>query len=318
MSLRNLYDQSNNQYVFPTVDASVLEINNVPISTGGVGTQNLQQVLNTGSDGGNQSITNLNNVSLNGYLILNRTLNTIQLNTGSNSWQIVSSGGSILLQNYINSNLVSSSFQIDGNGNIFLGTGSNPTPMVYVYGNRGESRVYDTLYNPVPTSDTGMVFYNKSYNVTVNNKILQPVLNTGLGNTYVNICQLNPTTDFEGSTHFKININTMGFSTNIANFESFYFTLYVIDNKIDLTTLTMNDINKNQIIYTNTITSNNSNTFTLSDLNLEFYDNSGINSMNIIGLVDYSGFNVYLTSCNFTVNSDNGTYNYLPTQTTFP
>jgi hypothetical protein len=319
MSLRNLFDQANNQYVFSTVDASALEINNVPISTGGLGTQNLQQVLNTGADGGNQSITNVNSLNINGYLNLNSaSLGQVHFNTGTNSWQILTSNGSLLLQNYINNSLVSSSFQIDGSGDIFLGSGSNPTPMIYVYGTRGESRVYDTLYNPLPSNPSGssIVYYNKGYNIQSLNKVLQVISNPGLGNAYINICQLNPTTDFEGSTHFQISINTIVFLTNTA-FTAFDITLYLISNKTDLSTLTMNDINKCHLFQTLQISQNDKNDltdFTISDMTFEFYDTTGINSMNLIALINYSGFNVYLNSYNFTINSDNATYNYLPTQ----
>jgi len=319
MSLRNLFDQANNQYVFSTVDASVLEINNVPISTGGLGTQNLQQVLNTGSNAGNQNITNLNGIQMNGYLQLtNSSINTVQLNTGGNSWQLVSSNGEFFIQNYVNSSLVSSSFQIDNDGNVLIGNTQTTTPYLYVMGGNGPGRVYDTIYNPLPSNPSGssIVYYNKGYNVQSLNKLLQVVSNPGLGNAYINICQLNPTTDFEGSTHFQISINTIVFSTNTP-FTAFDITLYLISNKTDLSTLTMNDINKCHLFQTLQISQNDKNDltdFTISDMTFEFYDTTGINSMNLIALVNYSGFNVYLNSYNFTINSDNATYNYLPTQ----
>jgi hypothetical protein len=255
---------------------------------------------------------------MNGYLNLAGALGQLHFNTATNSWQLLTSSGSVLLQNYINNNLVSSSFQIDGNGNVFLGSGSSPAPMVYIYGTRGESRVYDTLYNPLPSNPSGssIVYYNKGYNIQSLNKILQVISNPGLGNAYINICQLNPTTDFEGSTHFQISINTIVFSTNTA-FTAFDITLYLISNKTDLSTLTMNDINKCHLFQTLQISQNDKNDltdFTISDMTFEFYDTTGINSMNLIALINYSGFNVYLNSYNFTINSDNATYNYLPTQ----
>ena len=319
MALRNLFDQANNQYVFSTVDASALEINNVPISTGGLGTQNLQQVLNTGADAGNQSITNLNRINMSGYLTLDASqLGQLHLDSGTNSWQITATNGEFFIQNYVNNSLVSSSFQIDNDGNVLIGNTQTTTPYLYVMGGNGPGRVYDNIYNPLPSNPSGssIVYYNKGYNVQSLNKLLQVVSNPGLGNAYINICQLNPTTDFEGSTHFQISINTIVFSTNTA-FTAFDITLYLISNKTDLSTLTMNDINKCHLFQTLQISQNDQNTlteFTISDMTFEFYDTTGINSMNLIALVNYSGFNVYLNSYNFTINSDNATYNYLPTQ----
>lgn len=319
MALRNLFDQANNQYVFSTVDASVLEINNVPISTGGLGTQNLQQVLNTGADAGNQSITNLNRINMSGYLTLDASqLGQLHLDSGTNSWQITTSNNEFLIQNYVSNSLVSQSFLIDNDGNVLIGNSKTATPYLYVMGINGPGRVYDTLYNPLPSNPSGssIVYYNKGYNVQSLNKLLQVVSNPGLGNAYINICQLNPTTDFEGSTHFQISINTIVFSTNTV-FTAFDITLYLISNKTDLSTLTMNDINKCHLFQTLQISQNDKNDltdFTISDMTFEFYDTTGINSMNLIALINYSGFNVYLNAYNFTINSDNATYNYLPTQ----
>ena len=152
---------------FSTVDATVLEINNVPISTGGMGTQNLQQVLNTGADGGNQSITNLNSVNMNGYLNLNSaSLGQLHFNNGVNSWQILTnSNNELLIQNYANDALLSQSFMIDNDGNVLLGNTSSTTPFIYVMGGNGPGRVYDTIYNPLPTNPSGSsaIIYNQNY-----------------------------------------------------------------------------------------------------------------------------------------------------------
>ena len=256
---------------------------------------------------------------MNGYLNLNSaSLGQIHFNNGLNSWQLLSSNNEFFIQNYVNNSLVSSSFQIDNDGNVLIGNTQTTTPYLYVMGGNGPGRVYDTIYNPLPSNPSGssIVYYNKGYNIQSLNKILQVISNPGLGNAYINICQLNPATDFEGSTHFQISINTIVFSTNTP-FTAFDITLYLISNKTDLSTLTMNDINKCHLFQTLQISQNDQNTlkdFTISDMTFEFYDTTGINSMNLIALVNYSGFNVYLNSYNFTINSDNATYNYLPTQ----
>ena len=319
MALRNLFDQTNNQYVFSTVDASVLEINNVPISTGGLGTQNLQQVLNTGADAGNQSITNVNSLNMNGYLNLAGALGQLHFNTGTNSWQLLTSSGSVLLQNYINNNLVSSSFQIDGNGNVFLGSGSSPAPMVYVYGNRGESRVYDTIYNPLPYNPSGgsAVIYNQNYLIPSTNVTSAIVGNTNTGVLANFVILKRLTNNYEDSSHFVLNINSI--VASFSNFEAsnFYLDLALISNRNGvLTAITQSDLNKNFVIPLRFSQSNYSDDadFTISDFQIEFYDNSGINDLMLVGYSNgiSSPSVLNISSIDMNLRADNiGVYNNL-------
>lgn len=318
MSLRNLFDQTNNQYVFSTVDASALEINNVPISTGGLGTQNLQQVLNTGADAGNQNITNLNGIQMNGYLQLtNSSINTVQLNTGGNSWQLVSSNGEFFIQNYVNSSLVSSSFQIDNDGNVLIGNTQTTTPYLYVMGGNGPGRVYDTIYNPLPSVPSGGSNYSiisKNWILNTVNKSSAIVYNTTTKSNYMNIyTNLNPSTNFEGMSHFKVSISSISFTISPVDVFSMGFLL--ISNKTDLTTLTASDIAKN--IVSPTLQAGGGTTFILSNIDLEFYDASGINSLSIIANTTFTGSSMFINSMVFSVIGDNATYTYQAPQITY-
>jgi hypothetical protein len=319
MSLANIFNQLQNQFQVNSIDAGNIELHDVPISGGGGGSVGtLSQVLNTGSDGNNQSITNLNSINMNGYLNLNSaSLGQFHFNNGTNSWQILTSSGSILFQNYLNNNLVSSSFQIDGSGDVYLGSGSNPTPMVYVYGNRGESRVYDTLYNPIPSNPSGSnaVIYNQNYIIPTINATSAIVNNNILSNNFVVLKNLT-TNNYGDSSHYVLNINSI--VCTLSNFEAsnFYLDFALISNRNGvLTTITQSDLNKNftiprflQSSYTDDAE------FTISDIQIEFYDNSGINNMMLVcfsnGLSVLNGF--YISSINMNVRADNiGVYNDL-------
>jgi hypothetical protein len=107
MALRNIWNASANQYQMSSLDSSVLELNNVPISgTGGGSVGSIQQVLTTGNNAGNLSITNLNNVSLNGTLQINNSSSSaLQLNLGTNSFQLINNQNEFSIQNFINSSL---------------------------------------------------------------------------------------------------------------------------------------------------------------------------------------------------------------------
>jgi hypothetical protein len=319
MSLANIFNQLQNQFQVNSIDAGAIELHDVPISGGGGGSVgNLQQVLATGADGGNQSITNVNSINMNGYLNLAGALGQVHFNTGTNSWQIVTSSGSVLLQNYINNNLVSSSFQIDGNGNVFLGSGSSPAPMVYVYGNRGESRVYDTLYNPLPSNPSGgsAVIYNQNYVIPSTNVTSAIVGNTNTGVLANFVILKRLTNNYEDSSHFVLNINSIVCTLNNTEASNFYLDLALVSNRNGvLTAITQSDLNKNFAIPRFSQPNyNDGDPFTISDFQIEFYDNSGINDLM---LVAYSnGISVQnvlnITKIDINLRADNiGIYNNL-------
>ena len=310
MALRNLYDQANNQYVFPTIDASVLEINNVPISTGGAGTQNLQQVLNTGNNAGNLSITNLNNVSLNGTVQINNSSSSaLQLNLGTNSFQLINNQNEFSIQNFINSSLYKEVFRIDNEGNLLLGDSNSTTPYVYIFGSNGPSRIYDSVYNPPPSvSGSSVVIYNQNYIIPSINANSAIVNNSNVSNNFVVLKNLT-TSNYPNCTHYVLNINSI--VCMLTNFQAsnFYLDFALISNRGGvLTNITQSDLNKNFTIprftQTNYTAGNN---FTISDIQIEFYDNSGINNMMLVcfsyGLTLPSVFTI--SSINFNVRADN-------------
>lgn len=315
MSLANIYNKTQNQFQVNSIDAGSIELHDVPISGGGGSVGSLSQVLATGADGNNQSITNLNSVNMNGYLNLAGSLGQVHFNTGTNSWQILTSSGSLLLQNYVNNSLLSSSFQIDGSGNVFLGSGSNPTPMVYVYGNRGESRVYDTLYNPPSTSGSSSVIYNQNYLIPTLNLNSAIVSNSNLSKNCVVLKQLT-TNNYQNCTHYVLNINSIVCMLSNQSPNNFYLDFALISNRGGvLTAISQSDLNKNFVIprYINTNYSDSTN-FNISDIQIEFYDNSGINNMMLVcfsnGISVSNTFNI--SSMNINVRADNiGVYNDL-------
>ena len=319
MSLANIYNLVQNQFQVSSIDAGAIELHDVPISGGGGGSVgSLSQVLATGADAGNQSITNLNSLNMSGYLNLDASqLGQVHLNTGTNSWQILTSSGSLLLQNYVNNNLVSSSFQIDGNGNIFLGSGSNPTPMVYIYGNQGESRVYDTIYNPLPTNPSGSsaVIYNQNYLIPTLNLNSAIVNNSNLSKNFVVLKQLT-TNNYPNCSHYVLNIDSIVCMLSNQAPSNFSLDFALISNRGGvLTAITQSDLNKNFVFprYQSTNYADATN-FTISDIQIEFYDNSGINNMMLVcfsnGISVSNIFNI--SSINLNVRADNiGVYNDL-------
>ena len=319
MAIRNLFDQANNQYVFPTIDASVLEIDNVPISTGGAGAvQNLQQVLNTGADGGNQSISNVNSINMNGYLNLNSaSLGQLHFNNGVNSWQILTNNNELLIQNYVNNSLVSQSFMIDNDGNVLLGNTSTTTPFIYVMGGNGPGRVYDTIYNPLPSNPSGLnaVIYNQNYLIPTLNLNSAIVNNSNLSKNFVVLKQLT-TNNYPDCTHYVLNINSIVCMLSNQAPSNFYLDFALISNRGGvLTAITQSDLNKTFVIprYQNTNYVDATN-FTISDIQIEFYDNSGINNMMLVcfsnGISVSNIFNI--SSININVRADNiGVYNDL-------
>ena len=109
----------------------------------------------------------------------------------------------------------------------------------------------------------------------------------------------------------------------LSNFESssFYLDFALISNRNgNVSTVTQSDINKNFSIprFTQSNYTQNTN-FTISDIQIEFFDNSGINNLMLVcysfGLSASNVFNV--SSMNMNVRCDNlGTYTDLPDITT--
>ena len=320
MALRNIWSQTQNQFQVGSIDADVIELNDVPISGGGGGSVgSLSQVLATGSNGNNQSITNLNGIQMNGYLQLtNNTINTVQLNTGTNSWQLVSSNGEFFIQNYVNSSLVSSSFQIDNDGNVLIGNTQTTTPYLYVMGGNGPGRVYDTIYNPLPSNPSGssIVYYNQDYNILSINENRTVVNNSTLGKFFI-VLETIQINNYPDATHYLLNINTITCTlTNLIS-STFHLQLALISNRNTQSTsaITQSDLNKNIIspMYLN-LSYVNGQAFSISDLQIEFYDNTGINNMQLVAYTN--SFNnladFEINSIDMNVRCDNSTYNLLP------
>ena len=322
MALRNIWSQVQNQFQVGSIDAGVIELNDVPISGGGGGSVgSLSQVLATGANGGNNSITNLNTVQMNGSLQLtNNTINTVQLNTGTNSWQLVSSNGEFYIQNYLNSSLHSSSFQIDNDGNVLIGNSETTTPYLYVMGGLGPARVYDSIYNPLPSNPTSAVVFNQNIAVPLMNSSSAVVNNSNIS-SHIVLLKTFPVNNYSGASHYVLTINSI--TALLSNFESssFYLDFALISNRNgNVSTVTQSDINKNFSIprFTQSNYTQNTN-FTISDIQIEFFDNSGINNLMLVcysfGLSASNVFNV--SSMNMNVRCDNlGTYTDLPDITT--
>lgn len=320
MSLANIFNQLQNQFQVGSIDAGAIELRDIPISGGGGGSVgNLQQVLATGSDGGNQNITNLNGIQMNGYLQLtNSSINTVQLNTGGNSWQLVTSNGEFFIQNYVNNSLVSSSFQIDNDGNVLIGNTQTTTPYLYVMGGNGPGRVYDTIYNPLPSNPSGSsaVIYNQNYVIPSTNVTSAIVGNTNTGVLANFVILKRLTNNYEDSSHFVLNINSIVCTLNNTEASNFYLDLALISNRNGvLTAITQSDLNKNFAIPRFSQPNyNDGDPFTISDFQIEFYDNSGINDLM---LVAYSnGISVQnvlnITKIDINLRADNiGVYNNL-------
>ena len=321
MSLANIFNQLQNQFQVSSIDAGNIELHDVPISGGGGGSVgNLQQVLATGADGGNQSMTNVNSINMNGYLNLNSaSLGQVHFNNGLNSWQLLSSNNEFFIQNYVNNSLVSQSFLIDNDGNVLLGNSSSATPFAYVMGINGPGRIYDTLYNPLPSNPSGSsaVIYNQNYLIPTLNLNSAIVNNSNLSKNFVVLKQLT-TNNYPNCTHYVLNINSAGIVCMLSNQAPSNFSLdfALISNRGGvLTTITQSDLNKNFVIPRFSMTNySDATNFTISDIQIEFYDNSGINNMMLVcfsnGISVQNVFNI--SSINLNVRADNiGVYNDL-------
>ena len=318
MALRNIWSQTQNQFQVGSIDADVIELNDVPISGGGGGSVgSLSQVLATGSNGNNQSITNLNGIQMNGYLQLtNNTINTVQLNTGTNSWQLVSSNGEFFIQNYVSNSLVSSSFQIDNDGNVLIGNTQTTTPYLYVMGGNGPGRVYDSIYNPLPSNPSGSsaVVYNQNYNIPSINATSPIVNNSNIPNNFVLLRNI-AVNNYDGAGHYVLTINKItGLLTNFAS-SNFYLDLALVSNRNGvLTAITQSDLNKNFSIPRFTQANYVDGAyFSIENITIEFYDGSGINNLMLVcysfGITAPVVFTI--TSINMNVRCDNITYNNL-------
>ena len=323
MALRNIFNAVQNQFQVNSIDAGTIELNDVPISGGGGGSVgSLSQVLATGANGNNQSITNLNSVNMNGYLNLNSaSLGQLHFNNGVNSWQLLTnSNNEFLIQNYANNSLVSQSFMIDNDGNVLIGNSETTTPYIYVMGGLGPARVYDTLYNPIPTNPTSGVVFNQNIAVPLMNSSSAVVNNSNIS-SHIVLLKTFPVNNYSGASHYVLTINSI--TALLSNFESssFYLDFALISNRNgNVSTVTQSDINKNFSIprFTQSNYTQNTN-FTISDIQIEFFDNSGINNLMLVcysfGLSASNVFNV--SSMNMNVRCDNlGTYTDLPDITT--
>jgi hypothetical protein len=252
---------------------------------------------------------------MSGYLTLDASqLGQLHLDSGTNSWQITTSNNEFLIQNYVSNSLVSQSFLIDNDGNVLIGNSKTATPYLYVMGINGPGRVYDTLYNPLPSVPSGgsnFSVISKDWNLQGYDKASAIVYNSIIKASYFNVYgNLNPSTNFENMPHFKVNISSITFTINPVGVFDMSFLL--IDNKTDLTTLTLADIAKNKNVEAQQQVGGGAQ-FILNNIDLELYDTSGINSMNIIAQTNYTG-TIIVNSVTFSVLADNGTYTYLPLQ----
>jgi hypothetical protein len=255
---------------------------------------------------------------MSGYLTLDASqLGQLHLDSGTNSWQITTSNNEFLIQNYVSNSLVSQSFLIDNDGNVLIGNSKTATPYLYVMGINGPGRVYDTLYNPLPSNPSGGSNYSiisKNWILNTVNKSSAIVYNTTTKSNYMNIyTSINPSTNFEGMSHFKVSISSISFTISPPDVFSMGFLL--IDNKTDLTTLTASDIAKN--IVSPTTPAGGGTTFILNNIDLEFYDASGINSLSIIANTTYNGPSMLINAMVFSVIGDNATYTYQVPQITY-
>lgn len=160
MALANIWNQNRKQFCVNSIDANTsIQLDEVDITGGGAGNQNLSSVLSLGSDANNNNITNVNNLSVNNYLTLGQTEGSqIHMNTSVNqNFQIVgTSGDQLVIQQYNNSSLVSEQLQLS-QGVVNVGDLYETNPVVSVLGSRGLGRIYDNLYNPPSSGNTSVI-----------------------------------------------------------------------------------------------------------------------------------------------------------------
>ena len=167
-------------------------------------------------------------------------------------------------------------------------------------------------YNP---SGGSAVIYNQHYLIQSMNATSAIVGNTNVSCNFVILKRL--TNNYEDSSHFVLNINSI--VASFSNFEAsnFYLDLALISNRNGvLSAITQSDLNKNFVIPLRFSQSNYSDDadFTISDFQIEFYDNSGINDLMLVGystgISSQSVLNI--SSIDMNLRADNiGVYNNL-------
>ena len=186
-------------------------------------------------------------------------------------------------------------------------------------GGLGPARVYDTLYNPLPSNPSGSsaVVFNQDYIISGIDETRTVVNNSTLGSFFI-VLETIQVNNYPDATHYLLNINNI--TCNISNLISstFHLQLALISNRNTQSTsaITQSDLNKNLIIpmYLNSSYINGE-AFTISDTQIEFYDSSGINNMQLVAYTNsFNASAVFeINSINMNLRCDNlATYTDLP------
>ena len=147
------------------------------------------------------------------------------------------------------------------------------------------------------------------------------VVNNSNISSHILLLKTFPVNTYSGASHYVLTINSI--TASLSNFESsnFYLDFALVSNRNgNVSAVTQSDINKNFTIPRFTQPNYTQNTtFTISDIQIEFFDNSGINDLMLVcysfGLSASNIFNV--SSMDMNVRCDNlATYTDLPNITT--
>jgi hypothetical protein len=183
-------------------------------------------------------------------------------------------------------------------------------------GGNGPGRVYDSIYNPLPSNPSGSsaVVYYQNYNIPSINATSPIVNNSNIPNNFV-ILKNIAVNNYDGAGHYVLTINNItGLLTNFAS-SNFYLDLALVSNRNGvLTAITQSDLNKNFSIPRFSQTSYVDGAFfSIENITIEFYDGSGINNLMLVAYsFGISAPVVFtITSIDMNVRCDNLTYNIL-------
>ena len=228
----SLYCWSNNSTgilagvgTFPGLRFTISQLNQ-ETGGGGSNTETLSQCLILGNDAGNQSITNVNALSMNGYLSVgNSSVSSGQIHLGYNSgsnvannYQITAIDDELNFELYNQNGLYRNCLNLLGNGNVVLGDTLGQCAVFVTSSSGALGRVYDDTYNVPPSGS--LTEYTKNFSFAYYSGTCN-----FLNNSYAPAMQFNLSGFPSDIHHYKLIFNN-GFqiqqSSNSVNTIWFY------------------------------------------------------------------------------------------------
>jgi hypothetical protein len=299
MSIQNLFTEGT------TVISSQF------LPQGSDGTQNLNDILTNGNDGGGNNITNVHYVMPNA-LIFN--------NGGNNSHQLFQDTQSNIcyLNFYPNSNSYQQGIVFDPTNNTLKLLANNSSPVLKVGANGGT--VYDSIYNLPPNMQPAYNSYFQNFNLTAGNINLVPITNNTLSTVFLGLYNLTTILNlFPDCNHFKLTINSVQLYSITGSQPGSVNVQFLLTDVFPFSSIALNDLSKNLSFPSASLSYTNGASSSLSSLNpIDFYSNSpqNLNLVISINADDIGDLHLNRMYLNMSLVADDGEYNFLTTIST--